>query len=106
MSKVFVTGHGGMVGSAILRALESSKTDWEILTRSRAELDLCDQGAVDAFMESESPDCVINAAGRVGGIHANNTYPAQFIRENLMINANLIHSAWTHQVHRFLNSLG
>ena len=103
MSKVFVTGHGGMVGSAILRALESSKTDWEILTRSRAELDLCDQGAVDAFMGSESPECVINAAGRVGGIHANNTYPAQFIRENLMINANLIHSAWTHQVRRFLN---
>lgn len=103
MSKIFVTGHGGMVGSAILRALADSEAEWEILTRSRAELDLCDQAAVDAFIESEMPEFIINAAGKVGGIHANNTYPAEFIRENLMINANLVHSAWKHGVGRFLN---
>jgi GDP-L-fucose synthase len=103
MTKVFVTGHVGMVGSAILRTLTRSDVEWEILTRSRAELDLCNQGAVDAFMGNERPEFVINAAGRVGGIHANNSYPAEFIRENLMINANLIHSAWTHGVTRFLN---
>ena len=103
MSKIFVTGHGGMVGSAILRALADSEAEWEILTRSRAELDLCDQAAVDAFTESEKPGLIINAAGRVGGIHANNAYRAEFIRENLMINANLVHSAWKHGVGRFLN---
>ena len=103
MTKIFVTGHGGMVGSAILRALARSDTEWEILTRFRAELDLCDQSAVDAFIESEKPGFIINAAGRVGGIHANNTYPAEFIRDNLMINANLVHSAWKHKVGRFLN---
>ncbi len=92
-----------MVGSAILRALTSSEAEWEILTRSRAELDLCDQSAVDAFLGREPPEVIINAAGRVGGIHANNTYPAEFIRENLMINANLVHSAWKHKVGRFLN---
>ena len=103
MTKIFVTGHGGMVGSAVLRALARSETEWEILTRFRAELDLCDQSAVDAFIESEKPGFIINAAGRVGGIHANNTYPAEFIRDNLMINANLVHSAWKHKVGRFLN---
>ena len=103
MSKIFVTGHGGMVGSAILRALAGSGTEWEILTRSRAELDLCDQRGVDAFIENEKPEFIINAAGKVGGIHANNTYPAEFIRENLMINANLVHSAWKHGVGRFLH---
>lgn len=92
-----------MVGSAILRALARSDVEWEILKRSRTELDLCDQGAVDAFIESEKPEFVINAAGRVGGIYANNTYPAEFIRENLMINANLVHSAWKYRVGRFLN---
>ncbi len=92
-----------MVGSAILRALAGSGTEWEILTRSRAELDLCDQRGVDAFIENEKPEFIINAAGKVGGIHANNTYPAEFIRENLMINANLVHSAWKHGVGQFLN---
>jgi len=92
-----------MVGSAILRALARSDVEWQILKRSRTELDLCDQGAVDAFIESEKPEFVINAAGRVGGIYANNTYPAEFIRENLMINANLVHSAWKYRVGRFLN---
>jgi GDP-L-fucose synthase len=66
-------------------------------------LDLCDQASVDAFFASEKPDIVVNAAGRVGGIHANDTYPAEFIRENLAINLNLVHLAWTNGVKRFLN---
>ena len=103
MSRIFVSGHGGMVGSAILRALSSSAKDWEIITKARADLDLCDQGAVEDFIRNERPEFLINAAGKVGGIHANSTYPAEFIRENLLINANLIHSAWQHGVRRFLN---
>lgn len=103
MSRIFVSGHGGMVGSAILRALSSSAKDWEIITKTRADLDLCDQGAVEDFIRNERPEFLINAAGKVGGIHANSTYPAEFIRENLLINVNLIHSAWQHGVRRFLN---
>ncbi len=103
MPRIFVSGHGGMVGSAILRALASSGEDWQVVTKSRADLDLCNQGAVDDFIRRERPEFIVNAAGKVGGIHANNTYPAQFIRENLLINANLIHSAWKHGVARFLN---
>lgn len=92
-----------MVGSAILRALASSGKEWQVVTKSRTELDLCNQGAVDDFIRNERPEFIVNAAGKVGGIHANNTYPAEFIRENLLINANLIHSAWKHGVARFLN---
>ena len=103
MPRIFVSGHGGMVGSAILRALASSGKEWQVVTKSRAELDLCNQGAVDDFIRNERPEFIVNAAGKVGGIHANNTYPAEFIRENLLINANLIHSAWKHGVVRFLN---
>ena len=103
MPRVFVSGHGGMVGSAILRALASSGKEWQVVTKSRTELDLCNQGAVDDFIRKERPEFIVNAAGKVGGIHANNTYPAEFIRENLLINANLIHSAWKHGVVRFLN---
>ena len=103
MPRIFVSGHGGMVGSAILRALASSGKEWQVVTKSRADLDLCNQGAVDDFIRNERPEFIINAAGKVGGIHANNTYPAEFIRENLLINANLIHSAWKHGVVRFLN---
>ena len=103
MAKIFVSGHQGMVGSAILRALESSGEGWDVLTRSRRELDLCDQSGVDDFLATEKPEVIINAAGKVGGIHANDTYPAEFIRENLMINANLIHSAWRHGINRLLN---
>ena len=103
MPRVFVSGHGGMVGSAILRALASSGKEWQVVTKSRTELDLCNQGAVDDFIRNERPEFIVNAAGKVGGIHANNTYPAEFIRENLLINANLIHSAWKHGVVRFLN---
>ena len=103
MPRIFVSGHGGMVGSAILRALASSGKEWQVVTKSRTELDLCNQGAVDDFIRNERPEFIVNAAGKVGGIHANNTYPAEFIRENLLINANLIHSAWKHGVARFLN---
>ena len=103
MPRIFVSGHGGMVGSAILRALASSGKEWQVVTKSRIELDLCNQGAVDDFIRKERPEFIVNAAGKVGGIHANNTYPAEFIRENLLINANLIHSAWKHGVVRFLN---
>ena len=101
--KVFVTGYKGMVGSAIVRGLKKDSVSWDILVCDRKEVDLCDQSAVEAFLDSEKPDMVLNAAGRVGGIHANNTYPAEFIRENLLINANLIHAAWRVGVKRFLN---
>ena len=91
-----------MVGSAVVRALEN-EGGWDILTRTRAELNLYDQAAVDGFLAAEKPDVVLNAAARVGGIYANNTYPAEFIRENLAINLNLVHSSWTNGVKRFLN---
>ncbi len=103
MKKIFVAGHNGMVGSATVRALQKDSNNWEILTRNRKELDLCNQLAVEDFFETEKPEFVINAAGRVGGIYANNTYPAQFIRENLLINSNLIHPAWKNGVSHFLN---
>ena len=101
--KVFVSGHKGMVGSAIIRGLKKDSVGWDILVCDRKEVDLCDQSAVEAFLDGEKPDLVLNAAGRVGGIHANNAYPAEFIRENLLINANLIHAAWRVGVKRFLN---
>ena len=100
--KIFVAGHRGMVGSAVVRALEAAG-GWDVVTRSRSELDLCEQAAVEDFFASEKPEVVVNAAGRVGGIHANDTYPAEFIRENLAINLNLVHSSWTNGVKRFLN---
>jgi len=102
--KIFITGHRGMVGSAICRAIEShfGKTA-TVVTRTRSELDLTNQAAVDAFLAKEKPTILINAAAKVGGIHANNTYPAEFIQENLAINLNLVHSAWRHGVTRFLN---
>lgn len=90
--RVFVAGHRGMVGSAIVRKLESLGYE-NILTASRAELDLQDQAAVNAWFAEHQPEQVYIAAAKVGGIHANNTLPAQFIYENLMIEANLIHAA-------------
>jgi len=103
--KIYVAGHRGMVGGAILRQLEARKARGDaldILTRTHAELDLTDQAAVRAFMMAERPDVVILAAARVGGIHANNTYPADFIYENLMIEANVIHQAHAAGVTRLL----
>ncbi len=100
--KIFVSGHRGMVGSAVVRALKL-ESGWDVVTRTRAELDLYDQAAVDGFLAVEKPDVVLNAAARVGGVYANNTYPAEFIRENLAINLNLVHSSWNNGVKRFLN---
>ena len=101
MKKIFVAGHRGMVGSAICRQLQK-KSDVEIITRNRDELDLCDQSAVHEFMKSEKPDEVILAAAKVGGIHANNTYPAEFIYQNLQIQSNVIHAAHINDVQKLL----
>jgi len=92
-AKVYVAGHRGMVGAAIVRAL-ARRGATRIVTRTHAELDLASQADVRAFFESECPDSVVLAAAKVGGIHANDTYPADFIYENLMIEANVIHEAW------------
>jgi len=101
MKKIFVAGHRGMVGSAICRLLQK-QADVEIITRTREELDLCDQSAVLEFMKSEKPDEVILAAAKVGGIHANNTYPAEFIYQNLQIQNNVIHAAYVNDVQKLL----
>ena len=90
-----------MVGSAIVRHLQSKGIS-NIITRTRAELDLTDQQAVDVFFENEKPQQVYLAAAKVGGIHANNTYRAQFLYENLMMEANVIHAAWKHGVEKLL----
>lgn len=91
-SKIYVAGHRGMVGSALARVLASRSYD-NVVVRTRQELDLLDQQAVSAFLESERPDYVFIAAAKVGGIQANNTYRADFIYENLMIESHLIHGA-------------
>ena len=101
MTKIFIAGHRGMVGSAILRKFKLDPYV-EIVTRNRTELDLTNQAAVDAFFAESSFDQVYLAAAKVGGIHANNTYPAEFIYENLMIEANIIHSAFRHGVKKLL----
>jgi len=98
--RVFVAGHRGMVGSAILRRLEAQGV--ETTTRTRAELDLTSQADVRAFYERAKPDAVVVTAAKVGGIHANNTFPADFIYENLMIETNLIHGAFQVGVERLL----
>jgi len=97
---IFVAGHNGMVGSAIVRALQARGES--PVVRDRESLDLKNQDAVAAFMAEERPGAVILAAARVGGIHANNTYPAQFIYDNLMIEANVIHQAFAAEVTRLL----
>jgi GDP-L-fucose synthase len=93
LDKVYVAGHRGMVGSAIVRALERRGTK-KIVTRSHDELDLTSQADVHAFLAREKPDAVVLAAAKVGGILANNTFPAEFLYENVMIEANVIHQAW------------
>jgi len=101
MRKIYLAGHRGMVGGAILRQLRA-RGETNIVTRSHAELDLTDQAAVRAFMQVERPDVVILAAAKVGGIFANNSSPAEFIYENLMIEANVIHQAYAAGVTRLL----
>lgn len=99
--KIYVAGHRGMVGSAIVRTLQKAGQG-NILMRTHAELDLTNQAAVHEFLEKERPDQIYLAAAKVGGIHANNTYPAEFIYENLMVEANVIHQAWQAGVTRLL----
>ena len=92
-SRIYVAGHTGLAGSALVRALRA-KGYGNIVTRTHGELDLTDAGATAQFFQSERPDVVFLAAGRVGGILANNSYPAEFIRENLAIEMNVVHEAW------------
>jgi GDP-L-fucose synthase len=99
--KIYVAGHRGMVGSAIVRALRAGGHDHFVM-RTHAELDLTDQRGVMNLFATEKPDHVYIAAARVGGIHANNTYPAEFIYSNLMVQANVIHAAYTHGVRKLL----
>ena len=98
MSKIFIAGHKGMVGSAICRA----NTEYELITFDRKVLDLKDQLTVDYAIKSYKPDIVIICAAKVGGIHANNTYPADFIYDNLIIQSNIINSSYKHGVGRLL----
>ena len=101
--KIYVAGHRGMVGSAIVRHLLAQGTPpAQIVTRTHAELDLTNQAAVQRFFDLERPDQVYLAAALVGGIHANNTYPADFIYQNLMIQANVVEAAFRHGVHKLL----
>jgi GDP-L-fucose synthase len=101
--KIYVAGHRGMVGSAIVRQLlANGHPASRIATRTHAELDLTDQAAVGSFFESEKPDQVYLAAAKVGGIHANNTFPAEFIYQNLMMQANIIDAAFRNGVKKLL----
>ena len=100
-SCIYVAGHRGLVGSAIVRNLEA-KGYTNVLKRTHVELDLTDAAATDAFFAEHKPEYVFLAAAKVGGIVANNSYPAEFIRDNLVIQANVIHSAWKHGVTRLM----
>lgn len=100
-AKIYVAGHRGLVGSAIMRRLEAGGFT-NLVVRTSRELDLREQAAVGDFFASEKPDYVILAAAKVGGIVANDTYPAEFIYDNLMMEANIVHAAWQHQVKKLL----
>jgi GDP-L-fucose synthase len=99
--RIFVAGHRGLVGSAIVRALTGQGLS-NIVTRTRAQLELTDQAQVRAFFRTEHIDQVYMAAAKVGGIHANNAYPAEFIYDNMMVQANVIHEAWRNGVQKLL----
>ena len=99
--KIYIAGHRGMVGSGIERKLRAKGFN-NIITRSSKDLDLRNQAQVNAFFELEKPTIVINAAGKVGGIHANNTYRAEFVYDNLMMQANIVHAAFTNKVKKLL----
>jgi GDP-L-fucose synthase len=100
-SRIYVAGHRGLVGSALVRALER-RGHGNLLLRTHAELDLTDRAAVERFFAAERPEVVFLAAAKVGGIVANNTYPADFIRENLEIQTHVIHAAWGHGAKRLI----
>ena len=92
-AKIYVAGHRGMVGAAIVRELKRQGY-WNVITRTHAELDLCRQEEVKNFFKDEKPEYVFLAAARVGGIEANNRAPADFMYDNMMVEMNVIHSAW------------
>jgi len=100
-SKIYVAGHRGLVGSALMRQLQANGYH-NLVTRTHAELDLTDQAAVRDFFAEEKPEYVFLAAAKVGGIHANNTYPAEFIHQNLAIQTHIIHESWRNNVKRLL----
>ena len=100
-AKIYIAGHRGMVGSAIERKLRAEGFN-NIIVRSSSELDLRNQQAVNIFFELEQPNIVIHAAGKVGGIHANNVYRAEFIYDNLMMEANIIHASYLNKVKKLL----
>jgi GDP-L-fucose synthase len=99
-SRIFVAGHRGMVGSALMRRL--ARENVEIITATRAEVDLRDAGAVRNFLEKQKPDAIVLAAAKVGGILANDTYPAEFLRDNLVIEANVVHEAHRAGINRLV----
>ncbi len=99
--RIFVAGHRGLVGSALVRALRAGGYD-NLITAPRSEVDLCDQAAVSAFFEAQRPDHVFLAAARVGGIRANDAFPADFIRDNLLIQTHVVDSAWRSGVKKLL----
>lgn len=102
-SRIYVAGHRGLVGSALVRRLlAAGHSPQSLVLRTHSELDLTEQAAVREFFAAEKPEYVLLAAAKVGGIHANNTYPAEFIRENLAIQTNVIHEAWRNNVRRLL----
>ncbi|HBA5782139.1 TPA: NAD-dependent epimerase/dehydratase family protein, partial [Escherichia coli] len=99
--RIYIAGHNGMVGSALVRNLET-RNDVELILKTRQELNLLDQQAVNNFFKTEDIDEVYLSAAKVGGIMANNTYPADFIYENLMIASNIIHAAHVNDVNKLL----
>ena len=100
-SRIYVAGHRGMVGSAVVRQLKNLGCN-NLLLRTSDEVDLVSQSSVDDFFAEQRPDIVVFAAARVGGIHANSTYPAEFIYQNLAMAVNAVHAAWRHGTTRFL----
>ncbi|MFT5712383.1 MAG: GDP-L-fucose synthase [Glaciecola sp.] len=100
-AKIYIAGHRGLVGSALVRQLKTQGYE-NLVTRTHDELDLTNQLTVEAFFNAEKPEYVFLAAAKVGGIHANNTYPAEFIHENLAIQTNVIHQSYVHGVKRLL----